>query len=87
MSSAFDPAAEFLLTMPWHNLFEKAVALPTDTTYRCKGCREIVGMGGRERHFKTHKRAQQRSETARKARINRERIARLADARQRRAAA
>lgn len=83
----FDPAAEFLLTMPWPNLFERASAATTNTAHRCKGCRLIVPMAEREKHFRHHKSAAARSETARQERINRERTARLADARQRRAVA
>lgn len=85
--TGFDPAAEFLLTMPWPNLFERASAEPTNTVHRCKGCRQIVPMFGREKHFRSHKSAAVRSEAARQTRINRERTQRLADARQRRAVA
>lgn len=81
----FDPAAAFLLTMPWHNLFEPASGLPTITDVRCKGCREILPLGGREKHFNAHRAASRRAELARQKKIRREAAARLANARKRRA--
>lgn len=77
--TGFDPAAEFLLSMAWQNLFE-----PTgrDDIFRCKGCNDDeIRRSDREAHFNRHRGIQRRSETMRQRRIRRERIEQLALAR------
>lgn len=67
MESGFDPAAEFLLAMPWVNLFE-----PTGDpfVFRCKGCGcDTVKMHERATHFNRHVGIRKRSETARQKRL------------------
>jgi len=66
MERGFDPAAEFLLSMAWHNLFE-ATGRPLD--FRCKGCRVEVKLGEREAHFNRHVGIRKRSETMRQKRV------------------
>lgn len=85
--NGFDPAAEFLLDMNWINLFEPAVALPTNDRWRCKGCRAIITQGDREKHHQQHIRERRRAREKRQAQLNRERVKRLADARRRATAA
>jgi len=82
-----DPAAAFLLDMPWQNLFEPATALPTNDRFRCKACREVIPQREREAHHTRHVRQRNRQEAARKARIRKERAKRLAKARAMRSAA
>lgn len=54
--NGFDPATEFLLAMPWPNLFEPARADERSDwqTFRCKGCGEIVRRPGRAKHYRSH---------------------------------
>lgn len=77
----FEPAAEFLLGMNWQNLFEPATALPDSTEYRCKGCREVVAISDREKHFRKEVRALASRNTARKRELDKERVERLRVAR------
>lgn len=80
----FYPAAEFLLDLQFPNLFE-----PRDRegiTFSCKGCGEKVKLWEREKHYNKHKGIRARSETMRQKRIARERAARLARAREAKAA-
>ena len=74
---SFDPAALFLLDWAWPNLFEPAVALPTNTEYRCKGCGAFVSAGERERHHNHHRRIE-RNRRARELQRTRERSLKLA---------
>lgn len=84
----FDPAALFLLDMNWVNLFEPTSAAPgAIPRYRCKGCGAEVTQAEREKHHRGHKRARNTVERRRQEKIRRERVARLARARQQRAAA
>jgi hypothetical protein len=77
----FDPAAAFLLDLSWDQLFEPASAAVTNTDYRCKGCREIVKLGRRERHHHQHVRERQAQIKNERAKLKRERLKRLAEAR------
>lgn len=81
--AGFDPAAEFLLDRPWHNLFETT---GDALVARCKGCRAVVKVGEREAHYNRHRGIRKRSENARKKRIKREKTERLAKARRAKAA-
>lgn len=82
--SDFDPAAEFLLDMQWPNLFEPSNALPTNVLWRCKGCRAIVVQGDREDHYRLHVRQREHEREKHAAKIKRDRVERLAKARERR---
>lgn len=79
--NGFDSAADFLLDMQFPNLFEPASARPDNTHFRCKGCQEVVSIGGREEHYNKHRGIRRRMETARQKRIKAERVERLAKAR------
>ena len=71
---SFLPAAQFLLELAWHNLFEEADAREGNDpqTYRCKGCGEILGRVQRKQHFKHHQRVE-RNRKARELKRARER--------------
>ena len=76
---SFNPAAMFLLDMNWRNLFEE---VGTQGIFRCKGCEAEVPRHEREKHFNHHNGIRKRQETMRQKRIKRERVARLARARE-----
>lgn len=78
---SFDPAATFLLDMQWPNLFEPASALPTNTRFRCKGCRMILPQQEREKHFRKHVRERDKAEAKRAAEIYAKRVKSLEKAR------
>lgn len=79
METFYKPAL-FLLDLQFPNLFEQADR--SGLIFRCKGCGEIVKIHERERHFNHHRGVRRRQETMRQARIKRERVARLAKARE-----
>lgn len=76
--TSYDPAALFLLTLRWENLFEPANATEIDPrTYRCKGCRETLNGRDREKHHARHLREQERANQQYREKVRRERIQRL----------
>ena len=78
-----DPAAEFLLTLQPPNLFEPITAQPGGSSdVRCKGCKAVLSLGAREKHFGAHKEAQRRREAIRREKVKAERVKRLALARE-----
>lgn len=53
-SLTFDPAADFLLTLDFPNLFDHIGTTPV--SYECRGCRERVSRSERKAHHTRHKR-------------------------------
>lgn len=71
--AGFDPAALFLMSMNFANLFD-----PTgvEGVFKCKGCDATVETRGREKHFGGHKRAAGRGEIRARDRAREQKSAR-----------
>lgn len=79
----FDPAAAFLLRMPFVNLFEEVSAgVGCDSNFRCKGCRVVVSRRKREQHWRQHRRSYERREARNREETRVARTKRLAKARE-----
>ena len=80
----FDPAARFLLYMPPLTMFEQSDA--HGAWYRCKGCQHSVRPAMREAHHAAHVRAERKADEAAKVANRAAAVARLRDARRKKAA-